>query len=105
MPAYVVVEVTVKDAETYERYKQLAPPAIGLYGGRYLARGGKTEVLEGTWDTPRFVILEFPSYERAREWWSSPEYAPAKALRQASTSTDMLLVEGLPPGADPAARK
>lgn len=105
MPAYVVVEVTVKDAETYEKYKQLAPPAIGLYGGRYLARGGRTQVLEGTWDTPRFVILEFPSYERAQEWWNSPEYAPAKALRQACTQTDMLLVDGLPPGADPAARK
>ncbi|HYO56370.1 DUF1330 domain-containing protein [Archangium sp.] len=103
MPAYVVVEVTVKDAETYERYKQLAPPAIALYGGRYLARGGATEVLEGTWDVPRFVILEFPSVQQARTWWSSPEYAPAKALRQASTHTDMLLVEGLPPGADPAA--
>nr|QKW93810.1 phosphopantothenoylcysteine decarboxylase/phosphopantothenate-cysteine ligase [Vitiosangium cumulatum] len=105
MSAYVLVEITVKDAETYERYKQLAPPSIGLYGGRYLVRGGATETLEGTWAPTRFVILEFPSVERARAWWSSPEYAPAKALRQASTNTDMLLVEGLPPGADPAARK
>jgi uncharacterized protein (DUF1330 family) len=105
MPAYVVVEVTVKDAETYERYKQLAPQAIGLYGGRYLARGGTTEALEGTWSPTRLVILEFPTVERARAWWSSPEYAPAKALRQASASTDMLLVEGLPPGVDPTARK
>ncbi|HZH18548.1 MAG TPA: DUF1330 domain-containing protein [Archangium sp.] len=50
-------------------------------------------------------MLEFPSYERAQEWWNSPEYAPAKALRQTCTQTDMLLVDGLPPGADPAARK
>jgi uncharacterized protein (DUF1330 family) len=105
MPAYVVVEVTVKDAETYERYKQLAPSSIGLYGGRYVVRGGATEVLEGTWSPARLVLLEFPSVERARAWWNSPEYAPAKALRQASASTDMVLVEGLPPGADPAARK
>lgn len=95
MPAYVVVEVTVQDAETYERYKQLAPPAIAAYGGRYLARGGATEVLEGTWQPARLVILEFPTAERARAWWSSPEYAPAKALRQASTLTDMALIEGL----------
>lgn len=96
MPAYVVVEIAVHDAQTYERYKQLAPPAIAAYGGRYLARGGVTEALEGTWSPPRFVILEFPSVERARAWWSSPEYAAAKALRQASAETRMLLVEGLP---------
>jgi uncharacterized protein (DUF1330 family) len=96
MPAYVVVEIAVHDAQTYERYKQLAPPAITAYGGRYLARGGATEALEGTWSPPRFVILEFPSAERARAWWNSPEYAPAKAMRQASAETRMLLVEGLP---------
>lgn len=96
MPAYVVVEIVVNDAQTYERYKQLAPPAIAAYGGRYLARGGATEVLEGKWSPPRFVILEFPSVERARAWWSSPEYAEAKALRQAIAETRMLLVEGLP---------
>ncbi len=96
MPAYVVVEVAVHDAQTYERYKQLAPPAITAYGGRYLARGGATEALEGEWKPPRFVILEFPTVERARAWWNSPEYAAAKAMCQASTETRMLLVEGLP---------
>jgi uncharacterized protein (DUF1330 family) len=96
MPAYVVVEIAVHDAQTYERYKQLAPPTIAAYGGRYLARGGATETLEGGWSPPRFVILEFPTVERAREWWSSPEYAPAKALRHASAQSRMLLVEGLP---------
>ncbi|WNG32224.1 DUF1330 domain-containing protein [Archangium violaceum] len=105
MPAYVLVDITVKDAETYERYKQLAPPTIAAYGGRYLVRGGATETLEGTWTPTRIAILEFPTVERAREWWNSPEYAPAKAMRQASTQTDMLLVEGLAPGMDPASKK
>ncbi|MFL5344398.1 MAG: DUF1330 domain-containing protein [Hyalangium sp.] len=95
MPAYVVVEVEVHDAQTYERYKKLAPPAIAAYGGRYLVRGGATEVLEGSWKPPRFVVLEFPTAERARAWWSSPEYAEAKALRQSCAHTQMLLVEGL----------
>ena len=102
MPAYVVVEIAVHDAQTYERYKQLAPPSIAKYDGRYLVRGGATETLEGTWTPPRFVILEFPSMERARQWWASPEYAPAKALRQVSTHSMMLLVDGLPPGTSPA---
>ncbi len=95
MHAYVVIEVTVKDSATYDEYKKLGPPAIALYGGRYLARGGTTEPLEGSWNPSRLVILEFPSMERARAWWASPEYAEAKALRQASTTTEMVLIEGL----------
>jgi uncharacterized protein (DUF1330 family) len=100
MPAYVVVQITIHDPVAYERYKELAPPSIGAYGGRYLVRGARTTTLEGSWQPARFVILEFPSAERASAWWSSPEYAPAKALRQACAHTEMLLVEG--PAFDPA---
>jgi uncharacterized protein (DUF1330 family) len=95
MPAYVVVDVDVKDRERYAEYIKLAPPSIAQYGGRYLARAGRTETLEGEWQPRRFVILEFPTFERAKEWWSSPEYAPAKALRQATAATEMVLTEGL----------
>ena len=97
MPAYVVVEVDIRDPERYARYRDLAPPSIYQYGGRYIARGGKTEALEGDWAPPRFVILEFENMEQARAWWSSPEYAEAKKLRHATASSRMLLVEGLPP--------
>ena len=95
MAAYVVVDVDVKDKDRYAEYIKLAPPSIAQYGGRYLSRAGRTETLEGGWQPHRFVILEFPTYERAREWWDSPEYAPAKALRQASADTEMVLTEGL----------
>lgn len=95
MSAYVVVEIDVTDPETYERYKALAPPSIAVYGGRYLVRGAPVQCLEGGWRPPRFVILEFPDPERARAWWASPEYAPAKALRHASADTEMILVEGV----------
>jgi uncharacterized protein (DUF1330 family) len=97
MPAYVVVDIEVKNPADYERYKALAPPSVAQYGGKYLARGGSTEVLEGSWKPKRFVILEFPSMERARAWWSSPEYAAAKTLRQGCASTSMVAVEGTPP--------
>ena len=99
MPAYVVVGIAIHDAATYERYKELAPASIAAHGGRYLARGGAVDVLEGSWRPPRFVILEFPTADRARAWWNSPEYAQAKALRQKSAHTEMLVVEGLPDGA------
>jgi uncharacterized protein (DUF1330 family) len=95
MPAYLVVDITVKDAATYEEYKRLAPPSIKQYGGRYIARGGETDVLEGDWRPTRLVILEFPSVEQARAWWASPEYAEAKAMRQRSAATDMVLLAGL----------
>ena len=95
MTAFIVVDISVENAKTYDQYKLLAPPSIAKYGGRYVARGGKTEVLEGSWQPSRLVILEFPSMERAQSWWSSAEYAEAKALRQRSASTKMVLIEGL----------
>jgi uncharacterized protein (DUF1330 family) len=96
MPAYVVVEIAIKDTARYDRYKHLAPPSIAKYGGTYLTRGGTTTALEGTWAPERFVILQFPDAETARRWWSSPEYAEAKKLRQSCAETQMLLVDAVP---------
>ena len=95
MPAYVIVDIDVHDPETYEEYKRLAPPAIAAYGGRYLARGGRTATLEGDWSPKRLVILEFPSLERAQQWWASAEYAEAKALRHRASRGGMVVVEGV----------
>ena len=96
MPAYVIVDIAVNDPQTYERYKLLAPPSIAAYQGKYLVRGGRTETLEGDWAPARLVILEFPTMDAAKGWWESEEYAAAKALRQSSATTEMLLVEGFP---------
>ncbi len=95
MAAYVLVDVMVNDSDRYEEYKKLAPPAIAAYGGKYLARGGQTEVLEGDWPLNRFVILQFESVERAKQWHESPEYRQARALRHETTSAKMVVVEGL----------
>jgi uncharacterized protein (DUF1330 family) len=95
MAAYVIVNVTINDTTRYEEYKKLAAPTVTAYGGRYIVRGGAAEALEGKWRPGRVVLLEFPDSQRAREWWNSPEYAPAKELRQAIASTDMMVVEGV----------
>jgi uncharacterized protein (DUF1330 family) len=95
MAAYVIVDIRIEDAADYERYKALAPGAVAHYGGRYLARGGATTTLEGSWQPARLVILEFPNAAQARAWWDSPEYAEAKALRQACARTEMVLVDGV----------
>jgi uncharacterized protein (DUF1330 family) len=97
MPAYVIVDVQVHDPEVYAEYRRLTPGSIAAFGGRFVVRGGAAETLEGDWRPGRFVVLEFPTVERAKEWWASAEYAPAKALRQRSATTRMILVEGYDP--------
>ena len=96
MPAYVVTEIEVIDAERYEAYKQMVAPSIAAYGGKFLVRGGATETLEGTWSPRRLVIVEFSSKAQAKAWWDSPQYAEAKALRQATARTEMVVAEGVP---------
>src|SRR5438105_1619717 len=95
MSAYIVVEVEVHDPETYENYKAMVPPSLTEYGGRFLVRGGRIETLEGDWSPKRFVMVEFPSVDKARAWWDSAGYAEAKALRQATAKTQMIVVEGV----------
>lgn len=95
MSAHVIVDIEVGDASTYDRYKDAAPPSIAAFGGRYLARGGKTEVLEGDWTPKRLVILEFATAERAKEWLNSREYRDARAMRHRAARTNMVVIEGV----------
>ena len=94
MNAYVIVDVDVTDPLGYAGYKDLAPASIAHYGGKYLARGGKSETLEGDWPINRLVILEFPSMDQAKTWLNSPEYAPARALRHKFATSKMVVIEG-----------
>jgi len=95
VPAYVVTEIEVIDKDRYEAYKQMVAPSITAYGGKFLVRGGATETLEGSWSPRRLVIVEFASKAQAKAWWGSPQYAEAKALRQATARTQMIVAEGL----------
>ena len=95
MTAYAIFDIEVTDPATYEEYKKLAPPAIAAHGGKYLARGGKVDVLEGEWSPKRIVILEFPNAQQAKDWIDSVEYSEARAMRHASATTRAILVEGL----------
>ncbi len=94
MPGYILVDVKIHDHEAYEGYKKLTPSSLIPYGGKFIVRGGASEVLEGDWEPGRIVVLEFPTVEKAKLWWSSVEYAPAKTIRQKASETNMLLVEG-----------
>lgn len=95
MSAYIIAELKVHDAQLYEQYKGQVQATLDKYGGRFRVRGGRTELLEGDWNPPRLVMLEFPSADDARAWWSSTEYAEPKSLRQRSAVTQMILAEGV----------
>ena len=94
MAAYVIGEIEVKDAAAYDDYRQQVLATVQKFGGRFLARGGRAEALEGNAPPKRVVVLEFPSYERALEWYRSAEYAPLIELRQRASQGRLLLVEG-----------
>ena len=94
-PAYVVVDVRITDPERILRYRELAEIAVENYGGRYLARGGAVETLEGGWQSERLVIVSFDNVETARRFYDSPEYRAAREARAGVAEFDMLLVEGL----------
>lgn len=96
MAAYLIVNVEITDAARYAQYITQEPDSIAKYHGRFLARGGKAEKLEGAWDPERVVIIEFPGSAAAKAWWASAEYSGPKALRQRAAITNMILVEGLP---------
>ncbi|HEX8599931.1 MAG TPA: DUF1330 domain-containing protein [Chloroflexia bacterium] len=95
MAAYVIVEVDVTEPEGYEEYKAPAAATVIASGGRYLVRGGTTEVLEGDWQPRRIVVLQFDSMEQAKAWYNSEDYDPLKAVRQRTTNSRMILVEGV----------
>lgn len=95
MPTYVIVEVSIQDPVEMAEYRKLTPATIAAFGGKFIARGGQITPLEGDWKPERVVVLEFPSVERAKEWWNSEQYAPAKEIRLRAAKTKMILVEGV----------
>lgn len=95
MSAYVIVEIDITDPIGYEEYKKQAAATVHKYGGKYIVRGGKTEVLEGDWHPNRLVVLQFESMQQAKEWLHCEEYREPRKMRHRTAKTKMVLVEGL----------
>ena len=95
MPAYVIADVrTVRDRDALIEYRRRNTDAVANHGGRFVVRGGEAELLEGSWDTLRMVVIEFADSAAARALWESEEYAPLKQLRRDASDTNIVLVEG-----------
>ena len=97
MPAYLIANAEVTDPAAYERYRSAVPAVIAQYGGRYLVRGGETDVPEGTFPGARFVVLEFPDIAAAGAFWRSPEYTEVKKLRDGAAQMNIAIVDGYVP--------
>jgi uncharacterized protein (DUF1330 family) len=95
MSAYVIVEIDVVDPVGYEDYKKRASATVEKHGGKYIVRGGKTEVLEGDWQPKRIVVLQFDSMQRAKDWLYCEEYREPRKMRHRTARTNMVLVEGV----------
>jgi uncharacterized protein (DUF1330 family) len=95
MPAYLIADVEVTDPAGYAEYTRAIVATVDAHGGRYLVRGGRSEVLEGDWTPRRLVVIEFPNAEALRAWYDSPEYAPLIDLRQRTANARLVMVDGV----------
>ncbi|MBN2321020.1 MAG: DUF1330 domain-containing protein [Acidobacteria bacterium] len=94
MAGYVIVQAEIIDIERFRKYLAESPGTIAKFGGKYLARAGKTIVFEGEQSDKRLVIIEFPSLEKAKEWYHSEEYTKVKALRKGAATGSLIAIEG-----------
>jgi uncharacterized protein (DUF1330 family) len=95
MKAYVIADVRAKNPVMYQAYRERAQASIALHGGRYLARGGAIQVMEGCWQPQTIVVIEFDSVDAAKGWYESDDYAEALALRDDAFDRDLILVDGV----------
>ena len=95
MKVYLIVHIEVTNPELMEKYRELVPKIIAKYQGKYLVRGGNSEILEGDYFKHRIVLLEFPSRQQANNFYNSEDYAPLKMLRIEAGNNSSVLVEGI----------
>ena len=91
---YVLLQVKVNDPEVFKKYPELSEKIISKFGGKYLFRGGEFEVLEGSWDFKRNVLLEFENISKAQEWYNSSDYQEALKIRSNSATSNLIIIEG-----------
>jgi uncharacterized protein (DUF1330 family) len=95
MSAYVIVDIEIHDAAGYDEYRKVVGATLTAYGGKFVVRGGRIDVLEGSWNPKRIVVLEFDSATRAREWYDSEEYRVPKQMRMRASTGNLIVVEGI----------
>ncbi len=97
MAAFLISDVSIRDAAAFQIYRARAAASIAQHTGKYLVRGGEITSLEGQWAPRTIIIVEFPNMEKARAWYRSPEYASALEARDKALSRSLVLVDGISP--------
>ena len=95
MSGFVIFNIDIKKPYEYKEYVEKVTPIANKFGGEYIVRGGETEVIEGTWKYPRTIIIKFPSYEKALEWYNSEEYKPIKQIRLDNSVSNGIIIKGV----------
>ena len=95
MPGFAIFNIEVKKPEEYKEYVEKVKPIAEKFGGEYIVRGGETKVLEGIWAYPRTVVIKFPSYEKALEWYNSDLYKPVKQIRFDNSIGNGIIIKGV----------
>ena len=95
MNGYVIAQINMLTKEGYKEYVERVPQTIKNFGGKYLARAGEFKSMEGKWNFSRNVIIEFPSYEKAMEWYNSEEYNKIKNLRLNNSEGNLIIIKGV----------
>ena len=94
MSGYAIFNIEIKKPEEYKEYVEKVKPLAEKFGGDYIIRGGETKVLEGNWQYSRNVVIKFPSYEKALEWYNSKEYQPIKQIRIDNAKSNGIIIQG-----------
>jgi len=91
---YAIFNINVTNPVNYKNYIDQVKPLAEKFGAEYIVRGGENQVIEGTWQHPRTVVIKFPSYEKALEWYNSDEYKPIKQIRLDNAETNGIIIKG-----------
>ncbi len=94
MSGYAIFNIEIKNQESYKEYVSKVKPIAEKYGGEYIVRGGEFKIMEGQWIYPRTVVIKFPSYEKALEWYNSEEYKPVKQIRLDNSLSNGIIIKG-----------
>jgi|TARA_B100002003_G_C14082613_1_gene520803 uncharacterized protein (DUF1330 family) len=94
MSGYLIAQLNVKNFESYKNYIEKVTPLVKKFGGEYIVRSGKYKVVQGKWQYERNVIIKFPSYQNAVDFYESDEYDPVKKIRENNSYGNIILIEG-----------
>ena len=94
MSGFAIFNIDIKRSKEYKEYVEKVKPIAERYGGEYIVRGGESTIVEGSWAYPRTVVIKFPSYEKALEWYNSEEYKPIKQIRLDNSVANGIIIKG-----------